>query len=174
MASYYRADLTSGFNVLGLDGMEISLKMLDRSLQGQPCDDLIESLNSVDAKLDILLPQQLRKHEEERALAERYPSVLERRKKEELRPSKKLTKRQKKYTDIDKMLRECSKAEPSSHKEVFEWLDSRSVAIPFRGPFAGGRTWIRGFEKNPARARTWLSRRWGTLELPPFPRGPKK
>jgi len=85
------------------------------------------------------------------------------------------TRRNKKYEAIDSMLRDIAKARPHSHKEVFEHLHrpSRHIQVPPAEPFASARGWITGFQKDPARARAWLSKRWKALGLPAFRRGPK-
>jgi hypothetical protein len=78
-----------------------------------------------------------------------------------------------KYEAIDKTLGAIAKARPKNHREVFQQLDARNVDIPTAEPFKFARTWIAGFEKDPARAHAWLSKRWSGLRLTPFPRGPK-
>ena len=88
------------------------------------------------------------------------------------------TRRNKKYETIDRLLRHTAESRPKSHQEVFEQLESRHiegrrVPIPPAEPFASARGWIAGFQKDPAGARAWLSKRWKALGLPPFPRGPK-
>jgi hypothetical protein len=87
---------------------------------------------------------------------------------------KKPVRRNAKYEEIDRALREISAARPKNHEEVFRYLDDRKVAIASRMPFkiAGG--WLKGFQRNRPAASAWLSQSWGRLDLPPFARGPKK
>jgi hypothetical protein len=77
-----------------------------------------------------------------------------------------------KYEAIDQTLREIAEAKPKSQEEVFKQLDGR-VDWPNAEPFASAKGWIAGFEKDRARARIWLSKRWSLLRLPPFVPGPK-
>jgi hypothetical protein len=81
-------------------------------------------------------------------------------------------KRNSKYEAIDDVLRKVEAAKPKSHWEVFKQLEGR-ISPPYAEPFASARGWIAGFQKDPARARAWLSKRWSALKLPTFPRGPK-
>jgi hypothetical protein len=90
------------------------------------------------------------------------------------RKVKKPAKRNQKYEQIDKALREFSAAQPKNHEEVFRFLDDRKVAIPNRKPFKSAGGWLKGFQQNRYVARAWLSQEWGRLNLPTFPRGPKK
>jgi hypothetical protein len=86
----------------------------------------------------------------------------------------KLSKRSsKKYEAIDGMLRKIAQAQPRNHPEVFEQLGVRRICIPSAEPFASAGGWAVGYQKNPALARAWLSKRWHGLGLPMFPRGPK-
>jgi hypothetical protein len=81
-------------------------------------------------------------------------------------------RRNAKYEEIDSALREISQARPKSHEEVFRFLDDRNIALPGRKVFRDG--WLKGFQQNRPTARAWLSQAWARLDLPPFPRGPKK
>ena len=85
---------------------------------------------------------------------------------------KKPARRHIKYERIDKALREISEASPKNHEEVFRYLDDRNISRPNRKPFKSG--WIKGYHTDPHAARAWLSQAWTRLELPAFPRGPKK
>jgi len=87
---------------------------------------------------------------------------------------KKPVRRNAKYEEIDRALREISAARPKSHEEVFQFLDDRKVAIPSRKPFKVAGGWLKGFRQNHPAASAWLSQAWGRLELPAFARGPKK
>ena len=79
-----------------------------------------------------------------------------------------------KYARIDSTLKAIAGAQPIDHEEVFKTLDSRRVKFADAEPFRSAGGWIAGFEKNPAVAHSWLSKRWAALGLPPFSRGPKK
>ena len=74
---------------------------------------------------------------------------------------------------IDVELRRIADALPKSHAEVFLALEGR-VKVPGAEPFASAGGWMSGFRRDKAAARAWLSRVWHRLNLPPFPRGPKK
>ena len=76
------------------------------------------------------------------------------------------------YAAIDSVVREIAQSKPKTHEEVFNLLDGR-VAHPSAEPFKSARGWHAGFKKDPARARTWLSKSWSRLKLPAFSRGPK-
>lgn len=82
-------------------------------------------------------------------------------------------KRDPKYAALDALLRQIAAAHPQSHEEVFRSLEGR-IDIPNAQPFVGARGWLAGFKRNKADARAWLSRAWSRLNLPPFPRGPKR
>ena len=77
------------------------------------------------------------------------------------------------YQTIDKALRESAAAMPKKHVDVFRSLGDRKVPTPHREPFKS-HGWIRGYEKDPHAASSWLSQRWASLMLPAFPRGPQK
>jgi len=82
------------------------------------------------------------------------------------------TKSHKHYEAIDAALRSIAKSSPSSHGEVFSQLEGRTK-FPATEPFGTSMGWVKGFQKDPERARSWLSKRWSKLRLPAFPRGPK-
>jgi hypothetical protein len=90
------------------------------------------------------------------------------------RKAKKPVRRNNKYRVIDKALEEFAASRPRTQEEVFEWLEGRHVVLPPAEPFMDGRGWMAGFRQHPEAARAWLSKRWAELDLPPFPRGPKK
>jgi len=75
--------------------------------------------------------------------------------------------------EIDRTLREIAGARPASHEEVFRSLDGRAP-LPRAKPFAGSGGWLAGFQRDRRGAQAWLSKAWSRLNLPPFPRGPKK
>jgi hypothetical protein len=77
------------------------------------------------------------------------------------------------YEQIDRAIRKIADSRPQTQEEVFQSLDDRDVPIPLAKPFLSAHGWIAGFRKNPADARSWLSKRWKKLGLPRFPRGPK-
>jgi hypothetical protein len=83
-------------------------------------------------------------------------------------------RRNPRYTAIDAALREIADSRPSTHEEVFEFLDVRRVPIPSAQPFLTSRGWVAGFRAKPAAAHSWISKRWKELSLPAMPRGPKK
>jgi hypothetical protein len=78
------------------------------------------------------------------------------------------------YTKIDGALKGIAEARPATQDEVFQVLDERRVVTPPAEPFRTARGWMAGFQRNEAAARAWLSKRWSLLNLPAFPRGPKK
>ena len=90
------------------------------------------------------------------------------------RTSRKPSRPNPQYEEIDEALKTISEALPIGHGEVFEQLDSRKVRIPDRRPFKPAGGWVKGFTKDRHSASTWLSQRWRGLGLPPFARGPKK
>jgi hypothetical protein len=81
-------------------------------------------------------------------------------------------RRNRRYRDIDEKLRKIAESCPSTQKEVFEALERR-VVFPPAEPFKTARGWMTGFDRDKAAARSWLSKRWAELRLPPLPRGPK-
>jgi hypothetical protein len=83
------------------------------------------------------------------------------------------SRRNSRYLIIDEALREIALAQPNSHEEVFRILENRRIAFPKPGLFQKAGGWRKGFERDGMGARAWLSKRWGILKLPPFPRGPK-
>jgi hypothetical protein len=76
------------------------------------------------------------------------------------------------YLDIDKALFEIAEARPKDQKEIFDLLNER-VPCPSAEPFRSARGWVKGFENREAAARSWLSKAWRRLDLPPLLRGPK-
>jgi hypothetical protein len=92
----------------------------------------------------------------------------------ESRKAKTPVRRSEKYVWIDRALCEFAAARPKNHKEVFRLLEDRKVAIPNRRPFKTVGGWFKGFQQDPHSASAWLSQAWGRLNLPSFPRGPKK
>ncbi len=72
---------------------------------------------------------------------------------------------------IDAALRAVATARPASHADVFRALDARNIPRPPSGIFV--ESWHTGFLQNTKQARVWLSKKWGELGLPPFPRGKK-
>jgi hypothetical protein len=90
------------------------------------------------------------------------------------RSPKPTERRSAKYESIDKALRGIAESQPKTQKEVFQALQSRMKKIPSADPFTSARGWLAGFQKDPASARAWLSKRWRVLALPPLPRGPKR
>jgi hypothetical protein len=89
------------------------------------------------------------------------------------RQAAKSVRRNKTYETIDSELREIAKSVPKSHEEVFSALEGRAKP-PDAEPFKSAGGWLKGFKKDAPAARSWLSRNWARLGLPPFPRGPKK
>jgi hypothetical protein len=87
---------------------------------------------------------------------------------------KKRSRRHWRYIEIDQALQSIWEARPKNHAEVFQFLDERKVPLPSRNPFRDARGWLKGYERAPGRAASWLSQRWGRLGLPPFVPGPKK
>jgi hypothetical protein len=77
-----------------------------------------------------------------------------------------------KYAAIDKALKSVAESLPKTQEEVFKALDGR-VAHAEAEPFKTARGWHAGFKKDSPRARSWLSKSWSRLGLPPFSRGPK-
>ena len=86
---------------------------------------------------------------------------------------RKAARRNPRYKAIDDALRNVAQARPSSHEEVFAALEGR-VRPPNAEPFQSEGGWLAGFRRNKACARAWLSKAWSRLELPAFPRGPKR
>jgi hypothetical protein len=82
-------------------------------------------------------------------------------------------RRNSKYQSIDSELRRIAEARPKSHEEVFNALNART-RIPNAEPFYSSGGWLAGFRRNKPQARAWLSKHWARLNLPAFPRGPKK
>jgi hypothetical protein len=89
-----------------------------------------------------------------------------------IREKREPTRRSPRYEAIDKELTAIAAARPRSHEEVFRSLNGR-IKVPNAEPFKSAGGWIPGFERNPTRARSWLSQAWSRLNLTPFPRGPK-
>ena len=89
------------------------------------------------------------------------------------RGPKKPVRRSKRYEAIDEILSEIAESQPKNHAAVFEQLDGR-VKPPAAEPFKSAGGWLEGFQQDPPTARSWLSKNWGRLQLPPFDRGPKK
>jgi len=79
-----------------------------------------------------------------------------------------------KYKQIDSVLKKIADARPKDHHEVFQSLDSRNIRVADSEPFRSAGSWLAGVKKDPPTARAWLSKRWSTLRLPAFSRGPKK
>jgi len=78
------------------------------------------------------------------------------------------------HIQIDSALRQCADAKPRSHEEVLRSLDNRyKTLIPHAEPFRSAGGWLAGFQKDPARARAWLSQHWTCLGLRAFSPGPK-
>jgi hypothetical protein len=89
-------------------------------------------------------------------------------------PVRRLVRRSRRYGAIDSALKQCSEARPRSHEEVFRCMETRSKQlIPNAEPFRSAGGWLAGFQKDPALARVWLSKRWSLLQLPAFMSGPK-
>ena len=89
-------------------------------------------------------------------------------------PTRPPSRRSPRYDAIDSALKQCAKSCPRSHKEVFSCLDTRGKRlIPNAEPFRSAGGWLAGFQKDPALARIWLSKRWALLSLPVFISGPK-
>jgi hypothetical protein len=184
MERMYRRDLSSGLNVLGLQGIEIELEILDRRPRGQPIDELIQSLEKVTRRITSSARHQAKRNQVELAAIGiiRTLASLSQTSETPLRDSAsrqpshggKPARQHKNYRTIDKALHGCAKAQPKEHKEVFNMLDDRKVPIPGGKLFQSAGGWRKGFQRNPSRARAWLSQRWGKLGLPAFPRGPKK
>jgi hypothetical protein len=89
-------------------------------------------------------------------------------------PKRKPAKQNQRYKTIDGALRQIAEARPATQGEVFKMLGERHGGIPNAEPFLTARGWMAGFEGDEAAARAWLSKRWAGLNLPTFPRGPKK
>ena len=92
---------------------------------------------------------------------------------EESQKTRKPVRRNSRYEEIDRALREISEARPKSHEEVFRFLNDRGVGVPNRRPFKVAGGWFKGFQRDGHAASAWLSQAWGRLGLPAFPRGPK-
>ncbi len=88
--------------------------------------------------------------------------------------SQKRTRRSLRYKTIDQALTAIAEARPKTHAEVFRALDGRRVALPSAAPFATAHGWLAGFQKDPQRAHSWLSKTWSGLNLSAFPRGPNR
>jgi hypothetical protein len=73
---------------------------------------------------------------------------------------------------IDSALRLIARSQPRTQEEVFQALDGRAP-VPNTEPFTTAGGWFEGYKASHSKARTWLSKRWGKLHLPPLPRGPK-
>jgi len=86
----------------------------------------------------------------------------------------KAARRNKRYVAIDRALLSIAEARPANHKDVFEFLDGRKIALPSREPFRSAGGWLKGYQKSAHGARAWLSHRWGYLNLPAFVPGPKQ
>jgi hypothetical protein len=89
------------------------------------------------------------------------------------RKAQKPVRRNQKYMTIDEALQEIAESHPRTQEEVFQALQGR-VGFPPAEPFEAARGWMAGFRLDEALARSWLSKRWKELNLPPLPRGPKK
>ena len=87
-------------------------------------------------------------------------------------PVRKPVRRSARNERIDSALQKIAEMRPRNHREVFKALEGR-VGPPEAEPFGTARGWLAGFQKNPHGARSWLSKAWARLELPPFRRGPK-
>jgi hypothetical protein len=87
-------------------------------------------------------------------------------------PVRKPVKRNARNKSIDSTLQEIAEMRPHNHEEVFRALERR-VRHPQAEPFVSAGGWLVGFQRNRHQARSWLSKAWSRLELPPFPRGPK-
>jgi hypothetical protein len=90
----------------------------------------------------------------------------------ENRKAKKPRRQNKRYEAIDAALMKIAESHPTNHEEVFALLDGRAKP-PAAEPFDSAGGWLKGFEKAPRAARSWLSKRWRNLGLPPFAPGPK-
>ena len=88
------------------------------------------------------------------------------------RTNRRRPRRSQKYERIDEELRKIALARPNTQEEVFEALQARRVVWPSAEPFAT-HGWVAGFRRDEAAARSWLSKRWSELDLPPLPQGPK-
>jgi len=93
--------------------------------------------------------------------------------KTEERGGKARPRRNAKYNQIDAALKEISQSRPRTQEEVFQSLDGRHVPLPLAEPFASARGWMAGFNRDRSAARSWLSKIWSDLRLPPLPKGPK-
>lgn len=102
------------------------------------------------------------------------PGALEAQGPKGSRKSKNPVRRNQKYKVIDQALQEIPESRPSSQEAVFQTLEARRVVTPPAEPFMAARGWMAGFRLDPSAARSWLSKRWAELNLPPLPRGPKK
>jgi hypothetical protein len=87
--------------------------------------------------------------------------------------ARKTARRNPRFERIDERLREVGKSLPTSQQAVFGALDG-DADVPDAEPFAGAGGWLAGFESDPTRARSRLSKNWSRLKLPPLTRGPKK
>jgi hypothetical protein len=131
---------------------------------------------------DILAPTESAPAETPRSNAEPpasskesvVPIVLGTQAPKETHKEKTGVRQNKKYVNIDMMLRTIADAVPTNQEEVFRLLDGRKVAVSNRQPFKAAGGWLKGFQKDPHSARAWLSQRWRGLGLPSFARGPKK
>jgi hypothetical protein len=133
--------------------LQLQLSGDSRAARGWPIDDLVRDLRFVQ-KLLAAAPGNL--HSSATGISvKRQP-----------------TRRGPRYEAIDKELIAISAALPKSHEEVFRSLEGR-IKIPNAEPFKSAGGWVSGFQQNPSKARSWLSKVWSRLNLAPFPRGPK-
>jgi hypothetical protein len=88
--------------------------------------------------------------------------------------ARKPPRQNRRYQKIDEGLRLIAESHPSTQEEVFGLLDNRGIPHPPSDPFASAGGWTKGFHNDEAAARSWLSKRWAKLQLPPLRRGPKK
>lgn len=91
----------------------------------------------------------------------------------EMRKPKHSGKRSVRYETIDTALKQIADSRPRTQEEIFEQLQTRQVRHPPVEPFLAAGGWMAGFKGNEIAARSWLSKRWSNLSLPPLPRGPK-
>jgi hypothetical protein len=76
------------------------------------------------------------------------------------------------YPEIDKQLRMIEDSNPKGIEAVIRFLDGR-VLHPAVEPFRSSGGWLKGFNRDAALARSWISKRRARLGLKSLPRGPK-
>jgi hypothetical protein len=146
----------------------------NRSVPGRRMDGSVEWINSQKYDLSPSAPEDEMQSEQTTEADRPGSNAPEGQWPRESHKPKNPVRRNERYERIDKALREFAATRPKSHQEVFRLLDDRKVAIPNRKPFKAAGGWLKGFQRDPHAASSWLSQAWGRLGLPAFARGPKK